>query len=136
VLQTCGHSGSLDWVICPLVRVMTFFFLPQETQHLTPQSTADMLTVQLISSTSAHLYLKRCGWMLDTILQSYFCIIHMPRTVPLPETRVNRGFQVPSLQCTVSMLLTAYSLLLFILLLQRDLIWAYARSIIYWILCL
>lgn len=52
------------------------------------------------------------------------------------ETRVNRGFQVPSLQCVVSMLLTAYSLLLCILLLQWDLIWAYALSIIYWILCL
>lgn len=56
--------------------------------------------------------------MLDTILKSYFCITHTLRTVLLAKTRVNRGFQVPSLQRMVSMLLIACSLLLCILLLQ------------------
>lgn len=74
--------------------------------------------------------------MLDTILKGYFCITHMLRTVPLAETKANRGFQLPSLQWTVSRLLIVCSVFLFILLLQQDLIWVYALSFIYWILCL
>lgn len=110
--------------------------LPQETLHLTPESTADMLIMQLICRTSAHLYLKCCGWLLDTTLKGYFFITLMLRTVLLAGTKANRGSQLPSLQWMVSRLLTACSVLLFILLLQQDLIWAYALSIIYWILCL
>lgn len=61
--------------------------------------------------------------MLDTILNSYFCITQMLRTVLLAETKANRGFQLPSLQWMVSRLLTACSVFLYILLLQQDLIW-------------
>lgn len=74
--------------------------------------------------------------MLDTTLKGYFCIAHMVRTVLLAETKANRCFQLPSLQWTVSRLLIVCSVFLFILLLQQDLIWAYALSFIYWILCL
>lgn len=74
--------------------------------------------------------------MLDTILKRYFCMTHTLRTVPLAETKANRGFKLPLLQWMVSRLLTACSVLLYIVLLQQDLIWAYALSIPYWILCL
>lgn len=137
-VQFCWHFGhycSLVWLIMSFCRSKDILTLSQETLHLTPQSIADMFIMQLISRTSAHLYLKCCGWILDTILKSFFCITYTLRTVPLAETKANKGFQLPSLQWMVSRLLTDCSVLLFILLLQQDLIWAYALSIIYWILC-
>lgn len=102
-------------VMCLFVKVITFFhclffffsFVLHSTEHYTHGYSAYNLTN---FCTSAHLYLKCCGWRLDAILQSYFCITHALRTVPLSETKVNRGFQAPSLQCMVSMLFIAHCL--------------------------